>query len=631
MRAEKPGEAVALVVVPGLAPGLPRALAGRYRLVRLLAKGGMAEVWEGRDEVLNRPVAIKMLLAHLAADPYLQERFRREAVTAARLVHPGIVAIFDAGVEVLGENGADTGSLLSGWPRDERNKAETVWPDQRSTAFIVMELVPGETLRDLIGRAAPLSPQLATAISGQVADALAYAHAQGLVHRDIKPANVLLRDEGSGMVRVKVADFGIAKAAATAGGDLTASGTVLGTPKYLSPEQVQGKEPDPRADLYSLGVVLFEMLAGRPPFRENTDMATALAQVQQPVPALGELVPGLPSELTELVGALLAKDPDRRVPSALVLASALGRVQHSLGGAGALNDASANLHPAPLPLDSAASPSGAGPAGPGAGGTAVLGVGGTAVLGAGASGPSTLVERAGAATLVGPLDGTGPARSAGRRERRGPGKGQVARNEPPGPRRRRSGRWTGIAVAVLLVAGLSVAGALVHVPGAAPGARQPGQSGGGGGGAASEQGSFPPIAVASVRELTQDGNEPNDNVSELPNVIADSPGKYWASDIYKSADFGGSGGFGLVLQLDGPHLLHRLAVSTPMDGWSAEVFTAGSDPGTLGGWGQPLSRQTSINGNAVFSLGDKRASWVLFWMIDPGPSRQAVVRRLSLT
>src|ERR1019366_9623675 len=125
-----------------------------------------------------------------------------------------------------------------------------------------------------------------------------YAHAQGLVHRDIKPANVLLRDEGADIVGVKVADFGIAKAAATAGGDLTANGTVLGTPKYLSPEQVEGKEPDFRADLYSLGVVLFEMLAGRPPFQESTDMATALAHVQRPAPVLSQVVPGLPPELT---------------------------------------------------------------------------------------------------------------------------------------------------------------------------------------------------------------------------------------------------------------------------------------------------------------------------------------------
>ena len=151
-----------------------------------------------------------------------------------------------------------------------------------------MELVPGETLRDLIARACPLPPDLAVALIAQVTDALAYAHAQGLVHRDIKPANVLLRDEGGGMVRVKVADFGIAKAAAAAGADLTASGTVLGTPKYLAPEQVQGHEPDARADLYSVGVVLFEMLAGGPPFKATTDMATALAHVQQPAPASGQ-------------------------------------------------------------------------------------------------------------------------------------------------------------------------------------------------------------------------------------------------------------------------------------------------------------------------------------------------------
>jgi hypothetical protein len=180
-----------------------------------------------------------------------------------------------------------------------------------------------------------------------------------------------------------------------------------------------------------------------------------------------------------------------------------------------------------------------------------------------------------------------------------------------------------------LVAGLTVAGALVHVPGTAVGTSQPG--GGRAGGALSNQASFPPIAVVSVRELTQDGNEPNDNLSELPNVLGNNPGKYWSSDIYNGAHFGGSGGFGLVLQLDGPHVLHRLVVSTPMDGWSAEVFAAGSGSGTLGGWGQPLSRQTSINGDAVFSLGDKRAGWVLFWMIDPGPTRQAVVRRLSLS
>ena len=331
-RAEPPLGALALLDVAGVAPGVPRALAGRYRLVRPLAKGGMAEVWEGRDEVLSRPVAVKMLLSHLAADPHLRERFRREAVTAARLVHPGIVATFDAGVTPLGETGAGSGSLLAGgWSSDESEGLDGSWPAPSSTAFIVMELVPGETLRDLIARACPLPADLAVALIAQVTDALAYAHAQGLVHRDIKPANVLLRDEGGGMVRVKVADFGIAKAAAAAGGDLTASGTVLGTPKYLAPEQVQGREPDARADLYSLGVVLFEMLAGGPPFKGTTDMATALAHVQQPAPHLDDVRPGLPPGLGGLVDALLVKDPEKRVPSALVLGGALSAISRSLG------------------------------------------------------------------------------------------------------------------------------------------------------------------------------------------------------------------------------------------------------------------------------------------------------------
>ncbi len=585
----------------------------------------MAEVWEGRDEVLNRPVAIKMLLAHLAADPYLQERFRREAVTAARLVHPGIVAIFDAGVEVLGENGAGPGALLSvGWPRDERAKSETAWPEPPSTAFIVMELVPGETLRDLIGRAAPLSPRLAIAIAAQVADALAYAHAQGLVHRDIKPANVLLRDEGADVVRVKVADFGIAKAAATAGGDLTANGTVLGTPKYLSPEQVEGKEPDPRADLYSLGVVLFEMLSGRPPFQESTDMATALAHVQRPAPVLSEVLPGLPPELTDLVDALLVKDPAHRVPSALVLGSALARARSSLGAAEPSNGAGTALRVGSLPPERASSRPGTSAAELG-GGAEPGDAAGTVALAAGATGGATLVEQAGGSTLV-------DNAKSGARGRRSPEKGPVVGKEPMAKPARhcRSGRWTSLVVAVLLVAGLTAAAALVHGPGTAPGMSPP-SSGSAGGGSRSNPGGRSAVGIVSVRELTQNGNAPNDNVSELPNVLSNNPAKYWESDIYKSARFGGSGGFGLVLQLDGPHVLHQLAVSTPMEGWSAEVFTAGSDASTLSGWGQPRSRLASVHGDAVFDLGRQKASWVLFWMIDPGPTRQAVVRKLSVT
>src|SRR5581483_4827749 len=209
-------------------------LGGRYRLVAPVARGGMAEVWEAHDEVLSRPVAVKVLQPHLAADEIFLERFRREAVTAARLAHPNVVATFDTGLDC-------------------------------GTAYIVMELVRGRNLRQLLNDEGRLEPWLAVAIGRQVADALAYAHQAGLVHRDVKPANILLVEDEWGSVRVKVTDFGIAKAGAGSG-DLTRTGIVLGTPKYLSPEQIKGLEPDARADLYSLGVVLYEMLTGVPPF-----------------------------------------------------------------------------------------------------------------------------------------------------------------------------------------------------------------------------------------------------------------------------------------------------------------------------------------------------------------------------
>ena len=231
-----------------------RVLGGRYRLVDPIARGGMAEVWEGYDEVLSRPVAVKLLQAHLAEDGVFLERFRREAVTAARLAHPGMVSTFDTGVD-------------------------------HGSAFIVMELVRGRTLRQLLIDQGRLEPWLAVAIARQIADAMIYAHQAGLVHRDIKPANVLLTDDEWGGLRVKVTDFGIAKAGAALGGDLTRTGTVLGTPKYLSPEQIRGDEPDARADLYALGVVLFEMLVGSPPFVGPTDMSTAMAHLNDPAPA----------------------------------------------------------------------------------------------------------------------------------------------------------------------------------------------------------------------------------------------------------------------------------------------------------------------------------------------------------
>jgi serine/threonine protein kinase len=618
--------------------------------VQLVARGGMAEVWEGRDEVLNRPVAVKVLLSHLAADPLLRERFRREAVTAARLVHPGIVAIFDAGVEVLTEEGDLPGSSLSGgWSRDETDRLGAAWPEGPSTAYIVMELVPGETLRDLMARAGALPAELTIAVTAQLADALAYAHAQGLVHRDIKPANLLLRDEGGDTVRVKIADFGIAKAVAVAGADLTASGDMLGTPKYLSPEQVQGHESDGRADLYSVGVVLFEMLAGRPPFSASTEIATALAHVQEPVPDINEVRPDLPAGLGELVSSLLVKDPRYRLASALALGGALTSIRKSMGVAGQ-NDPEAYLN---LNMGSGTGRR-RGPADDGNGSRTLIDsvrpdLAGPTIVGAAVgevgaesgitdrfNGSSEAVTGTGAQPTVALRNANGDASpeagTKGRGRRGAKGRTAVGEEDPSaqGARRRKSWRATNIVVGSLLVAGLLVAGALVSTRGPSHLTSKGGGPAGSVGTGTAPSAMQSSLRVIAVHELTQDGNQPNDDVGQLGNLIDGNPATYWESDVYTGPEFGGSGGFGLVLQLSETHTLHELVAISSMKGWTAEVFTSDHDSSVLAGWGSPLDERSGIDGSATFSLAGRTASWVLFWVIDPGPRRQAVVEELSV-
>jgi serine/threonine-protein kinase len=256
-----------------------RLIVGRYRLVRRLATGGMAQVWEGVDEVLARPVAVKILHAHLAADRSFVERFRAEAIAAARLSHPSIVSIFDT----CSDDGVEA---------------------------IVMELVRGATLRDRLDRSGPLAPSDAIDVIGQVADALEVAHRRGVVHRDVKPANILLSEDG----RVMVGDFGIAKAVDI--GDLTETGAMLGTAKYLSPEQVGGEPVTPRSDVYSLGVVLYEVLTGRAPFEADSEVATALARLHRdPLPPRSVRA-GVPRRLEAVVLRAMAREAQARYATA---------------------------------------------------------------------------------------------------------------------------------------------------------------------------------------------------------------------------------------------------------------------------------------------------------------------------
>src|SRR3954468_22476815 len=201
---------------------------GRYRVLKRLGAGGMAEVWCAEDEVLGRRVALKLLGGRYAEDPEFRERFRREAQSAAGLAHPNIVGIFDR----------------SEWD---------------GTPYIAMELVDGRTLKELVTERGPLPPTVAVNFVEQVLRALGYAHRRGIVHRDVKPQNVIIDPEGV----AKVADFGIARAGHS---EMTQTGTIVGTVQYLSPEQAQGLSVDLRSDLYSAGVVLYELLTGQVPF-----------------------------------------------------------------------------------------------------------------------------------------------------------------------------------------------------------------------------------------------------------------------------------------------------------------------------------------------------------------------------
>jgi eukaryotic-like serine/threonine-protein kinase len=261
-------------------------LGDRYRLGPVIATGGMAQVRRADDVVLGRKVAVKILHPHLAADPTVVDRFRHEAVAAARLTHPSIVSIYDTVID------------------DDVNA-------------IVMELVDGITLRQYLDQRGSLSARDTVDVVAGVADALQTAHESGIVHRDVKPANILLCDDR----RVMVTDFGIAKAAVDE--DFTREGSIVGTAKYVAPEQVSGDRVDPRTDVYSLGVVLYECLCGRPPFEADTEAATALARLHRDPLRPRQVRPGVPRSLDAITMQALAREPDDRPPTAAAFRAAV--------------------------------------------------------------------------------------------------------------------------------------------------------------------------------------------------------------------------------------------------------------------------------------------------------------------
>jgi len=255
--------------------------ASRYEIEREIARGGMADVYLATDRQLKRKVAVKVLFAEFARDPSFVERFRREAQNAASLSHPNIAAVYD-------------------------------WGQERGTYYIVMEYVEGQSLRDII-RAEGAVPAVAAArVAAELADALAVAHRRGVIHRDVKPGNVLITATG----QVKLTDFGIAANQFDANQGLTQTGAVMGTATYFSPEQAQGHPVDGRSDVYALGVVLYEMLCGVPPFTGESPVAVAMKHVREAPPPMTARVPEVPPQLVAIVNAALTKEVEVRYQSA---------------------------------------------------------------------------------------------------------------------------------------------------------------------------------------------------------------------------------------------------------------------------------------------------------------------------
>ncbi len=479
----------------------------------------MAEVWQAADEVLGRHVAVKILHPHLASDDAFVARFRSEAIAAARLHHPAIVAIYDTSHE----DGAEA---------------------------IVMELVRGTTLRDQLDGRVVLDPREVVHIGAEVADALAAAHRAGLVHRDIKPANILLCADD----RVLVTDFGIAKIRDDP--DSTQSGTMLGTVKYLAPEQVKGDPVDGRTDVYALGVVLFECLCARPPFTGDTPAAIALARLQHAPPRPSHLRPTIPRRLDQVILKCLEVDPAARFQSAAELRAAL-------------------LEPSLLATDE----------------------------------DLTIIEPT--PTLDAPMapgDPVGPD---------GATLAPDAYDEPPmhGPWLRPV-LATAFVVTALVVAfllfdhtdlGRQIFGQASHASASHSSTSGPSSN-------------PPQISSVASFDPDGSGTPGENDAALPLAIDGQTSTGWKTESYNDRHFGNLKPGVGLILTLAEATKVGTLDVTSPTQGWAATVYESASPsaPTTLSGWGEPVDQHTAIAGNASFDLHGHTTRYVLLWITDLG-------------
>lgn len=511
----------------------PTVLAQRYRLDRRLAQGGMAEVWVATDLQLSRQVAVKLLKPTLAHDPVVAERFRREAIAVAQLNHPNIVAVYDA----IEESGRQA---------------------------VVMQLISGKSLRQLLDDQKRLSPELTMHIGACVAAALDAAHQAGMVHRDVKPGNILITPDG----RVLLTDFGIAKGLDSSGDDdLTNDNIMMGTAKYLSPEQVRGRRLDGRADLYSLGLVLYECLAGRVPFLGQNDADTALARLQRDPTDITRLRPTLPRGLPELIHRLLARRPDQRYASGAAVRSAIAEIQ------------SRPPEPALSSEYTLGSPRVADPT-PRTGARQAHG------------GSSTVSPVGPSARPPQAVGGYQPVRTGARVERdRTPTGAQRVRQQPNRRYQQRRGPSLLLVGALLATAAVLVAVLATRLGddeaagSVTPTTIDPAAS-------VSPPATGAPLAgttIASVRAFDPDGDgEENDDQANA--VIDGDPSTGWSTVCYSSEYLGGKGGVGLMATFDAP-AAGTLAVDIASAPWIVEVYasTADTAPTVIGDWGESIA------------------------------------------
>jgi serine/threonine protein kinase len=529
-------------------------IGGRYRLEGMIASGGMADVWRATDLTLSRIVAVKMLREDIADDVVTKERFRREAQALARLTHPHIVPVYDC-------------------------------IDEHDQVALVMRLIEGKSLRGLLDdngtprQPGQLSAHLTLHIGRAIASALAKAHDENILHRDIKPANILVMKEGE----VLLTDFGIAKplvASVEDHTDLTKPDIMMGTAKYLSPEQVQGRLLDGRADIYSLGLVLYECLAGKAPFKGENEQQTAIQRLQRDPTPLGGIRSDIPSNLITVIHKMLMRKPEHRYSTCHEVVRALDEVsQQNYDALTPVDGLNQSMAPAtPRSRSSLNDP----------------------LMPQRQRRPLELVQEE---------DDT-PVRATKTKDNTPRG---IAHTDTALPRSQRtSTKRNYVPIALLLIAALTMTVMLWR--GLQDTNSQIGAP-------VINEVAVGPVSVVGMRSYDPNGDDRQENETMIPFLTDNNPATTWTTVCYGNQYFGSKGGVGVVVQLSGVGL-GTLAANFATAPWNAEVYVSAGDtlPTSIDGWGLPVTQAASQQtGIGTFDV-KSPARNVLLYMREAGRS-----------